>query len=136
MRTIQPMRLNFQVPMIGIFVERWPYRHRNMKPRVTEQKNTDGMVYGLRRITEKDAAGRQYRLEVLACIKPGLGGNIPKEKWVTDDIAWVKSLYAMNCNPKSVGALAVQTLEEFRESTDYEWLAADAPVPPKRGDAA
>ncbi|MDR5756486.1 hypothetical protein [Caballeronia sp. LZ035] len=74
-------------------------------------------------------------LEVLAFIKPGYGHNIPKEKWVTDDIAWVKSLYSMNCNPKSVGALAVQALEEFRESTDYEWLAPDAPMPGKQGDA-
>jgi hypothetical protein len=135
MRTIEPMKLNFQVPMIGIFVERWPYRRPHMKSRVIEYRETDGMVYGLRRITEKDHGGQQYRLKVLAFIKPGYGHNIPKEDWVTEDIAWVKCLYAMNCSIKSVSAYAIETLEAFRESSDFEWLAADAPRPTAKGDA-
>lgn len=136
MRTIEPMKLNYRVPVPSIFPERWPYRRQELKRRVFEYKNAFSMVYGLRRVTDKDPCGNEYKLEVLACIKPGDGRNIPKENWVTDDMAWVTSMYSLNCNLKSVGALAVQTLEEFRESTDYEWLAADAPVPTKQGDAA
>jgi hypothetical protein len=132
-RTIEPMRLTVQVPVVGLVTERG---FRGRYTYMTSLTSLPAMVHGIRRMPTKDHAGKQFKFMALAYINPAYRSEIPKRNFVNDEYAWVQCLYAMNCNPKSTSAAAVQLLEEFRSSTDYQWLAADAPMPAEKGDAA
>ncbi|MDR5881102.1 hypothetical protein [Caballeronia sp. LZ032] len=133
MRTIEPMRLTIRVPVAGVVTEKWA---RGRMLMTTEQLPLIAMVHGMRRVRKLDHGGRQYMFMALAYIQVGYRREIPERDRVTDEYAWVECLYAMNCSLKSVAAYAIETLDAFRESNDYQWLAADAPTPATRGDAA
>ncbi|MDR5761940.1 hypothetical protein [Caballeronia sp. LZ035] len=83
-------------------------------------------AYGLRR--KPNRYGADVAVEVLAFIPPNARTWVGEKStaWVDEDHAWIGCLIQDN----------KKTLAAFLESGDQEWLAADAPVPAKQGDAA
>lgn len=76
-------------------------------------RQVHAMVYGFRRCREKDKAGKEYIVHVLARIPSGYRFFVKSWQWVTEDLAWVDALVVFN----------EAALRPFLASGDNEWRA-------------
>lgn len=71
------------------------------------------MVYGFRRCRLKDRSNKEYIVHVLAEIPSGYRCMVRRDQWVSEKLAWVNALIALN----------YRILMPFVESGDNEWRA-------------
>lgn len=107
---MQPVKVEINLPIPAAPQRRWS-SGRFKTERVMRQVHA--MAFGLRRCRHKDMSGKEYIVHVLARIPSGYRFFVKRWQWVTEDLAWVEALIALNPN----------ALRPFLDSGDEEWRA-------------
>lgn len=108
---MQPVKVEISLPIPAAPRRAW-VNGRFKTERI--QRPVHATAFAFRRCQKRDAGtGKEYIVHVLAQIPSGYRFFVKRWQWVTDELAWVDALVALNRN----------TFRPFLESGDNEWRA-------------
>jgi hypothetical protein len=105
---VQPVKVEIRLPIPAATVRGWSNgryrRERILRP-------VHAVAFAFRRSQKRDVCGGEYVVEVLARIPSGYRIFVKRWQWLTNELAWVDALVALNPS----------TLTPFVSSGDREW---------------